>query len=407
MRFSDLLFYSVFFLIVSSCRFVENDTKSSTEEIDTEFLIANAEEQFDLMLKTAFAEERIPRTVSKEGNIHWAKTSFDWTEGFFPGSLWYLYANTGNDKWKNAAAHFQAKFEDHKYRTDNHDLGFIFNTSFANGYEMTTGNEAYKNVMITAADSLITRFDSDVGCIKSWDTNKGWQSKRNWMFPVIIDNMMNLELLFKVSELTNDPKYKNIAITHANTTLKNHFRPDNSSYHVVDYNPDTGEVRNKETAQGYSNDSAWARGQAWGLYGYTVCYRYTSDIKYMEQAEKIASFIMQQKEKYKEHVPYWDYNAANIPQEPKDVSAAAITASALIELDQYSNTSYKTFIKGLLTEMSSEKYLAKTGENNFFLLKHAVGSIPHNNEINVPLNYADYYFIEAITRYKNTNQKKS
>jgi rhamnogalacturonyl hydrolase YesR len=253
--------------------------------------LASAEKQFALLLKDAEKANRIPRTLDKKGNMHWARQNFDWTEGFFPGSCWYLYEETKDDKWKNAAEKFQALFEDHKHLTTNHDLGFVFNCSFGNGYRLTK-NEAFKEVLITAADSLLTRFNPNVGCIKSWDVDKGWQAERGWKFPVIVDNMMNLELLFKVSEFSGDSKYKDVAITHANTTIKNHFRDNNSSVHVVDYDPETGEVRGKYTAQGYANESSWARGQAWGLYGYTVCYRFTKDKTYLDQAEKIANYIL-------------------------------------------------------------------------------------------------------------------
>ena len=392
-------------LLLTSCK--ENKDKVSDKidanstiegNIDVDQALSNAVKQLQLQTEYAMKENRIPRTVNPEGEMHWTNPKFDWTEGFYPGSLWYLYKYSKDDKWKNAATSFQAMFEEHKNLTTNHDLGFVFNCSYGNGYDLT-GNEDFKAVMITAANALSTRFNPNVGCIKSWDVDRGWQSERNWMFPVIIDNMMNLELLFKASELTGDTKYKEIAIAHANTTLKNHFREDNSSYHVIDYDPNTGSVRNKETAQGFAHESAWARGQAWGLYGYTVCYRYTKDEKYLDQAQKIAQFIYDNRPA--DGIPYWDYNADKIPNEPRDVSAAAIIASALIELDGYTKESYGAQIDEILGSLASEAYTAKIGENNDFILKHSVGSIPHGNEIDVPLNYADYYYLEALLRYKD------
>jgi unsaturated chondroitin disaccharide hydrolase len=377
--------------ITISCK--ENHVKNNKD------IIGGSEKQFSLLLIEANKANRIPRTVNSEGEMHWTNETFDWTEGFFPGSCWYLYEFTKDEKWKLAAEKFQSKFEDHKYLTTNHDLGFVFNCSYGNGYKLTN-NEAFKQVMITAGDSLLTRFNPTVGCIKSWDVDGGWQKERGWQYPVIIDNMMNLELLFKLSKLTGNSKYREAAVTHANTTLNNHFRDDNSSYHVVDYDPDTGEVRGKQTAQGFADESAWARGQAWGLYGYTVCYRFTKDTVYLKQAEKIANFIINYKGTPKDGIPYWDYNAANIPNEPRDVSAAAITVSALLELDGYSDESYKTEINKIMNSLASEAYTAKLGENHNFILKHSVGSIPHNNEIDVPLNYADYYYLEALLRYK-------
>ncbi len=382
-------------LILFSCN--QNNKENN---IDVKPILAKAEQQTALLLKTAELADQIPRTVTAEGEMHWTEKGFDWTEGFFPGTLWYLFEDTKQESWKNAAEKFQSKFEDHKNRTDNHDLGFIFNCSYGNGYRLTK-NDAFKAVLITAGNSLITRFNPAVGAIQSWDVHYGWQSERNWQFPVIIDNMMNLELLFEVSKFTGDDKYKNVAIAHANTTMKNHFRDDYSSVHVVDYDSISGVVRNKQTAQGYADDSSWARGQAWALYGYTVCYRYTKDAKYLEFAEHIANFITTYKGTPEDGIPYWDYNAPNIPNEPRDASAAAVTVSALLELDGYSKQNYKKDIDKILTSLASDAYTAEIGTNHNFILKHSVGSIPHNNEIDVPLNYADYYYVEALLRYKN------
>ena len=358
-----------------------------------------SEKQFLLLLKDAESSNRIPRTYTTDGKIHWANKAFDWTEGFFSGSCWYFYEFSNDEFWKEAAEKFQSKFESHKIFTNNHDLGFIFNSSYGNGYRLT-GNESFKQVLITAGNSLITRFNPNVGCIQSWETDTGWQAERGWKYPVIIDNMMNLELLFELSKITGDDEYRNVAIRHANTTLKNHFRENNSSYHLVDYDRETGKVRSKQTAQGFSDDSSWARGQAWGLYGYTVCYRYTQDPRYLKQAEKIAKYIIKNPNIPTDGIPYWDYNAPNKPNEYRDVSAAAISLSALIELQNYSKQDFTSFIKKILLSLTSNQYFAKFGDNNGFLLKHSVGSIPHNAEIDVPLNYADYYFLEALLRYK-------
>ena len=398
--------FIVFALIgmTQSCK--ENKTADKIISADQTALspIEHAEKQLTLQLAEAEKVNRIPRTINSDGDLHWAKEGFDWTEGFFAGSLWYMFENTNDKKWKHAAEKFQALFEDHKNYTTYHDLGFVFNCSYGNGYRLTK-DETFKQIMITAGDSLLTRFNPTVGCIKSWDVDKGWQSERNWMFPVIIDNMMNLEMLFELTELTGNQKYKEVAIKHANTTLKNHFRKDNSSYHVVDYNPDTGKVRGKQTAQGFADESSWARGQAWGLYGYTVCYRYTKDQRYLEQAQKIADYIINYKETPNDGIPYWDYNADNIPNEPRDVSAAAITVSALIELNAYSDVEYLSAIDKILSSLASDKYTAKIGENKSFILKHSVGSIPHGSEIDVPLNYADYYYLEALMKYQKSYSK--
>ncbi|MFB9057823.1 glycoside hydrolase family 88 protein [Mariniflexile ostreae] len=395
-------------ILILGCVFFscKNTGQDSGEEFLNKRLVL-AKMQLSRLLENAQLNNRNPRTINVDGEMHWTNKKYDWTEGFFPGSCWLMYELTKEEKWKNAAEKFQLQFEDHKHLTTNHDLGFIFNTSFGNGYRLTK-NKHFKDVMITAADSLLTRFNPKVGSIKSWDVDRGWQSTRSWKYPVIIDNMMNLELLFKVSEFTGNAKYKKAAIQHANTTLKNHFREDNSTYHVVDYDTESGSVRGKQTAQGYSDESSWARGQAWGLYGYTLCYRYTKDIKYLTIAEKIAKYILDHEVMPEDGVPYWDYNAPNIPHEPRDVSAAAITVSALLELNDFSKKSYTSNINKIMESLASENYTAKIGENNNFILKHSVGSIPHNNEIDVPLNYADYYYLEALIRFKEAklNQKE-
>lgn len=384
----------------------KNEELAVSEEDHTEFpekQLALAAQQYDLLLQDAREANKIPRTLNEEGEMHWVNQGFDWTMGFFPGSCWYLYENTNDEKWKNAADHFQSKFEEFKNNTGYHDLGFLFNCSYGNGYRLTQ-NEEYEEVLVTASTSLIERFNPKVGSIISWDVDKGWQSERGWKFPVIIDNMMNLEMLFEASEITGDDKYREVAIAHANATMKNHFREDNSSYHVVDYDPETGEVRSKQTAQGHADESSWARGQAWGIYGFIMCYRYTKDEKYLEQAKKIADFILDYEGTPEDMVPYWDYNAPNIPNEPRDASAAAITASALIELAGYDDQKYMESAEKILKSLASSEYTAQVGENKHFILKHSVGSIPHNNEIDVPLNYADYYYIEALLRYKDASK---
>jgi len=360
-------------------------------------LLQKSEKQLTGLRTAAMQENKNPKTLTNDGNIYWIQTSYDWTEGFWPGTCWMLYEATNDEKWKEAAESAQKLFEHHKDLTHDHDLGFIFNNSYGKAYRIT-GDAQYKAVLIDAANALITRFNKHVGCLQSWDVDGGWQATRGWTFPVIVDNLMNLEMLFEVANLTGDTIYRDIAIAHANTTMKHHFREDGSSYHVVDYNPETGEVAHRVTAQGYADESAWARGQAWGLYGYTLCYRYTKDQKYLEFAEKIAQFILTHPNYPEDGVPYWDFNAPNIPNEVRDASAGAIVASALLELSTYTNDKYLEHAQHIIYSLSGDIYTAKEGENGHFVLKHSVGSIPHGNEIDVPLNYADYYYIEALTR---------
>jgi len=363
--------------------------------------LKNAEEQLSLLLQDAEKSESNPRTIDVNGKTKWVSSNFDWTEGFFPGTCWYLYEYSKDTKWKEAAEKFQSKFRN-QTNASTHDLGFVFGCSFGNGYRLTS-NEEFKQVMIEAANTLASRFNPVVGAIKSWNTDRGWQATRGWSYPVIIDNMMNLELLFEASKLTGDPKYKNVAIAHANTTMKNHFRKDFSSYHVIDYDINTGKVLHKQTAQGYSDDSDWARGQAWGLYGFTVCYRYTKDKKYLDFACNIADFILNNPKLPEDLIPYWDYSDPKIPDALVDVSAATITASALYELDSYCSNKYKSKADIIMNSLATEKYTAAIGSNNHFVLKHSVGAFPQGNEIDVPLNYADYYYIEALLR-KNSDK---
>lgn len=386
-------------LLLASCSIDKTGSSYSNE-------LNFAAEQTAKLGAYSIENKRLPRTLDIHGEMHWAhETGFDWTEGFFPGTCWYLYDFTNDDKFKIYAEQLQESFKEHRFRTTNHDLGFVFNCSYGQDYRLT-GNRESQQVLIDAGNSLIERFNPAVGCIQSWDVDKGWQAERGWQFPVIIDNMMNLELLFEVSKITGDDKYKNIALTHANTTLENHFRPDNSSFHVIDYDSISGAVRNKHTAQGFANESAWARGQAWGLYGFTLCYRYSKDEKYLMMAEKIADFIIHHKRLPDDMVPVWDFDAPDTDADLRDASAAAIIASALIELDSYSATDYLTVAKEIIKNLSSDKYKTKLDEDYNFLLKHCVGSIPHNNEIDVPLVYADYYYTEALLRLNHLSENE-
>ncbi|MBP8959557.1 MAG: glycoside hydrolase family 88 protein [Bacteroidales bacterium] len=352
---------------------------------------------------TAMAEimknksDLLPRTIDKEGNLVTSPSSW-WTSGFFPGSLWYLYEYTGDEKFRQYAEEMTSRVEKEKYNKGTHDLGFMLYCSFGNGLRLT-GEESYNEVLLTGARSLITRFKPKVGCIQSWNSRSGWQC------PVIIDNMMNLELPMWAFRKTGDSIYYKICVSHSDTTIKNHFRPDYSSWHVVSYDTITGKVEAKQTAQGYSDESAWARGQSWGLYGYTVMYRETKLERYLKQAKNIADFLINHPNLPEDKIPYWDYNAPNIPDELRDASAGAIMASALIELsgyvDQITAQKYLQVAEKQIRTLASPEYLAKVGENGHFILKHSVGSLPGKSEVDVPLTYADYYFIEAMLRYRN------
>lgn len=316
---------------------------------------------------------------------------YDWTSGFFPGSLWLAYELTGDERLLLDAVDYTNKMLPATFYTGTHDLGFMVGCSYGNALRLCP-NDSLKTVIIRTADNLASRFNPEIGAIRSWDFGP-------WNFPVIIDNMMNLELLFQASKLTGDNKYKDIAIRHADKTMACHFRPDMTSYHVVSYNPD-GSIETRQTFQGRSDESAWARGQAWGVYGYTVCYRETGDKKYLEFAQKIADMIIS-RVKTEDHIPLWDYDAPNLPTTPRDASAAAVTSSALFELCGYlpDGRKYFDYAESILRSLSSPEYLAEIGTNCGFILKHSTGSLAHGSEIDVPLNYADYYYLESIKRY--------
>jgi len=339
----------------------------------------------------------LPRTYIKENDSLVTAKSRSWISGFYPGTLLYLYEYSREaDLLKEAEKRLQL-LEREKDNRGTHDLGFMLYCSFGNALRLT-GNTRYRDVLLTGAESLASRFNPTVGCIRSWDHNGD-----KWKFPVIIDNMMNLEFLNWASRVSGNTKYVNISKTHANTTLENHFRPDNSSYHVIDYDPETGAVRNKHTHQGADHESAWARGQAWGLYGYTLMYRDLKDNAYLSQARKIAAFILDHPNLPDDGIPYWDFSVSD-PNAPRDASAAAITASALLELSGYvSGTESKRYLKAaekMLTSLSSPDYKASIGTNGGFILEHSTGHLPGNSEIDVPLSYADYYYVEALIRYK-------
>ena len=340
---------------------------------------------------------QLPRTINDKGELVTTDSGW-WCSGFFPGVLWYLYENSGDEEILKYAEDYTARVENEKYNTGNHDVGFMLYCSFGNGLRLS-GNEDYKEVLLTGANSLSKRYRPEVGLIRSWDHHAD-----RWKYPVIIDNMMNLELMMWAAEEAQDSTYRNISVSHADKTLQNHFRDDFGSYHVVSYNPKDGTVEKKETFQGYADDSTWARGEAWGLYGYTMMYRMTQDPKYLDAARNIASFIINNPNMPEDGIPYWDFNVPDIPDAKRDASAAAIMSSAFIELSDYVEDPYKKeyleFAKKQLKTLSSDEYLAQPGTNGNFILKHSVGAFPQKSEIDVPLTYADYYFVEALTRLK-------
>lgn len=376
-------------------------------------------ERYSNILETAKDLSEFPRSIDENGELL-TTGIYSWTSGFFAGALWYIYELTGEEQWKEEAVKWTEALDTIQYWTGNHDVGFMINCSYGNGLRLTE-NKAYEKVLIQTAESLIQRYNPAAKSLESWDYREAWDGSTEWYFPVIIDNMMNLELLFEASILSGDLKYEEIALQHAQTTMKNHYRDDFSSYHVVDYDTLTGEVLDKATCQGLLDESSWARGQAWGFYGFVTCYRYTHDEAYLSFAENIADYIITHPNLPEDKIPYWDYeaiipglepewdyNPADFTEIPRDVSAAAITSAALLELSKYSRNNggrYVDVAQEIIASLSSMEYSSYEGDNKYFILNHSVGSIPHGVEIDVPLVYADYYYLESLSRNSKLESK--
>ena len=377
----------------------------SMEEL-TERVFARASEQLALLDsnldEAGFSEELAlcPRYVDHEGNLVTSNIWW-WCSGFYPGSLWLVYEYTGDEGVKALAEKHTEVLDSIRFRTNDHDVGFQLDCSYGNGYRLT-GNPEYKAVLCDGAHSLATRFNPAVGCTRSWDPAPDHIAA--WKFPVIIDNMMNMELLLSASELCGDESLRAVAESHAMTVMKNHFREDGSSFHLVDYDPVSGEVLVRQTVQGFADWSSWARGQAWGLYGFTMMYQYTGGRQYLDHAVKIAEYLIPRLPE--DGIPYWDFDSDLIPDDLRDASAGAIMASALVQLSGFVRDEagraekYLSVAERILRTLASDEYLAAPGEDCGFILKHSVGNKPGGVEVDVPLTYSDYYFLEALLRYR-------
>ena len=387
---------SILFLFCIACFVaISQPSKNAMKQLIDENLRFSAD-QYKVMMKNLPADV-MPRSFNTEKNELVTSNTRWWCSGFYPGTLWLIYSGTKDEAIRAEAEKRLALQEPMKLYTGNHDLGFMIFCPFGTAYDITK-NPAYKEVVLTAAETLTKRYRTSIKSIQSWDSNA------NFKCPVIIDNMMNLELLEWAAQNGGDKKYHDVAVNHSNTTIKNHFRADNSSWHVIDYDLASGTVSRKKTHQGYADESAWARGQSWGLYGYVVMYRFTKDPAYLEQAQKIAQFLLKHPNLPADKIPYWDYNAPDIPNARRDVSAGSIMASALLELAQYTKGKEKEeYVKTaatMLQSLASPAYRSPAGANGGFILAHSVGHLPGKSEVDVPLTYADYYFVEALLRYK-------
>ena len=399
------------YILVVFCSFGQI-SKNSKTNISNVF--ATAVQQYSTLLDSANVQLKYPRS-SKNGYLTYV-TIEEWTGGFWPGALWYMYEYTQDPKWKDAATKWTESLESNQFNTKHHDIGFMMYNSYGNAYRLTK-NEKYKAILVQSAKSLCKRFNDKVGAIKSWNDKPSLDGKDTMRYPVIIDNMMNLELLFFASKITGDTIYKHIAIKHAEKTMENHLRADFSSYHVIDYDTITGKALHKETNQGFAHNSTWTRGQAWGVYGFTMTYRETGDKRFLNTAIKMADFFINNKNLSSDKIPNWDFNvnqvgynppataqAINLTYIPKDASAAAILASALLELSDYvgsKGATYKSIANQILKSLSSSDYLAKTGTNNGFLLMHCTGNANRLSEVDKPIMYGDYYFLEALLRERS------
>lgn len=402
----NILTLSLVVVGFTSCNEAPAEKKQETKEELTKRVFGVAEAQYVQLTGRAEKENPKllvnPRSLNTDGTIRYAWRE-DWTSGFFPGTLWYIYEYSKNDAWKQEAEKFTEALDSAQFVKWHHDVGFMIQDSYGHGFRLT-GNKVYKQAVIDAAKSLSTRYRPKARIIQSWDTDAAWIEGRGFDMPVIIDNMMNLKLLYEATKFTGDTTFAHIAYTHASTTIKNQYRENYSSFHLVDYDHITGEVRQKANFQGYSDPSSWARGQAWGLYGFTEVYSETGDKKFLDQALNIADYIINTTKIPADKIPYWDYDDAQIPNVPRDASSAAITASALLDLSKFEFDETKkhtllSYAEGIIRELASEKYLAKVGSNGGFILMHSVGNIHENNENDTPLNYADYYFIEALIKW--------
>lgn len=391
-------------MVLSACSSLKKDSFDVNKSLD--YCASQTQRSLtELKGNSNIDYKMMPRNIMDSSTV-WScrkTTKEEWTSGFWPGVLWYDFENTNDQKIKNEAEKFTASLEflSHTPAYD-HDLGFLVYCSYGNAYRLT-GNSAYKQVLLNSADTLATLFNPKVGTILSWPREMG---HNKWPHNTIIDNMINLELLFWAAKNGENKELYEIAVSHANKTMENQFRSDYSCYHVALYDTITGKFIKGQTHQGYSDKSMWARGQSWAIYGFTMCYRETHDPKYLEFAQKVADVYL--KRLPEDFVPYWDFDAPDIPNSPRDASAACVVASALLECSTYLKgekaLEYKNDAIKMLTSLSSNAY--KSADKNPSFLLHSTGHFPNGSEIDASIIYADYYYIEALLRLKKINEGK-
>ena len=350
------------------------------------------------LMKDADGNMRYPHGFNREkGEIKMYRIK-SWTAGHFPGSLWYLYEATGDEFMKNRALAWTEIVAPNSKVSSNHDVGFIMFCSFGNARRLLK-TDRYDALLVETAESLSTRFNESLGLIRSWGKR---DEKKDFL--VIPDNMMNLELMEEASKISGDGRFAKMARSHANATMKHHFRADGGCYHVLNYDQRpgfAGAVQEIRRGQGLGCETAWSRGQSWAIYGYTMMYRESKDPAYLAFAQKLADFAVNNRNMPSDGIPYWDYGA---PGEERDSSAGAIMASGLLELSTFvpgeKGAAYRAFAVKQLLSLSSPAYFSEGDEVGHFLLKHGVGSKPSGSEVDAPLNYGDYYYLEGLLRFR-------
>lgn len=401
------LFFVSLLICLASCqnlskkKNIKEESKLSAKvySFDLDKEIKNCEAQLNQAVPKLTDLTKHPRLIETNGT-EWKEIPngrLVWTSGFYPGILWYMYNLSKDEKWKKEAIKRTEVFEDFKTITEHHDIGFMMFPAYGNG-NMLGDKKEYKDILLTSAQSLASRYNPNVGTIRSWSNkmHPRWQQHIT-----IIDNMLNLELLFWAAKNGGSKEYYDIAVKHAETTMANHFRPDYTSWHVIEYDSISGKVLNRHTKQGYADDSRWSRGQAWGIYGYTMVFRETGDKKFLDFAVKITDKYLELLPE--DYIPHWDFDVPNKEIEERDASAAAVVASGLLELstlveDKNKQEQYFDAAMRMLESLSSDAY-SGVGKADSFLL-HSTGAKSLGHEIDVALIYADYYYIEALDRLK-------
>lgn len=322
-----------------------------------------------------------------------------WTAGFWPGLLWQFYAGSGDEDLKAIAERCEERLDEvlGGYVKLDHDLGFMWQLTSVANYKLT-GREGSRIRALKAANYLAARFNLKGRYIRAWNP---WREGENNSGIAIIDCSMNTSLLFWASENTGDPRYRHIAEAHMDTILEHFVRPDGSVYHIVNFNPETGEVTEKLGGQGYAAESAWSRGAAWALYGLSLAYHHTGKQSYLQASKRVAHFFLSCLPE--DHVPYWDFRAPGEIREIRDTSAGACAASGLLLLaSQVNDSESHVYRDGALRMLESlyRNYGAWDDSNEEGLLLHGTSNYPENSNIDIPLIYGDFFYVEALARIK-------